>query len=233
MAKDDPTAVFALDSLLGQLSPGARAALAARWRIETYPPQHLIIGAKDPGRDIYFVLAGSVRAEAFTLSGREVSFNIIHAGDCIGEIAAIDGGVRSSNVVSMDEVTLARLSSTEFQMIMDTTPEVMRAFLHLVCGKVRTISDKLLSYTELTTPQRVRQELLTLARVARSGGAVQGDSALITEMPTQEEIGKRILARREAVAREMAKLKRRGLVAKRADGYFVPSLRKLEASVLL
>ena len=216
-------------SLLGGVSAAARQALADRWMVEQFAAGRLIFGDKDPSRDVYFVLDGAARAAAFTLNGREVSFNVIGPGDCFGEIAAIDGGIRSSSVSATARVTVGRLTASDFQHLLETEAEVARAFFVLLCGKVRGMSDKLVEYTELTSAQRVRRELTRLAREAR----VAADSALITDMPTQTELATRILARREAVTREFARLKRDGFIEQRGKDLHVPSIRRLEAEVLL
>ncbi len=229
MAIAEPSKDWPRGTLLGGLSAPAQKALAERWMIEQFDVGRLIFGDKDPSRDVYFVLKGAVRAAAFTLNGREVSFNVIGPGDCFGEIAAIDGGIRSSSVAAMKSVTVGRLSASDFQHILETKTEIARAFFVLLCGKVRGMSDKLVEYTELTSSQRVRRELTRLARDAR----VAGDSALVSDMPTQSELATRILARREAVTREFARLQREGIVEKRKDGLFVPSIRRLEAEILL
>ena len=216
-------------SLLGGLSPSGRNSLSDKWMVEQFSAGRLIFGDKDPSRDIFFVLDGAARAAAFTLNGREVSFNVIGPGDCFGEIAAIDGGSRSSSVAATTDVTVGRLAAADFQQILAVDAEVARAFFVLLCGKVRGMSDKLVEYTELTSAQRVRRELTRLAREAR----VSGDSAVITALPTQTELASRILARREAVTREFARLKRDGFIERRGKGLVVPSIRRLEAEVLL
>lgn len=216
-------------SLLSSLSASGCKALADRWMVEQFAAGRLIFGDKDPSRDVYFVLDGAARAAAFTLNGREVSFNVIGPGDCFGEIAAIDGGIRSSSVAATTDVTVGRLAASDFQQLLATETEVARAFFVLLCGKVRGMSDKLVEYTELTSAQRVRRELTRMARDAR----ISGDSAVINDLPTQTELASRILARREAVTREFARLKREGFIERRGKGLHVPSIRRLEAEVLL
>ncbi len=225
----DPILEWPRRTLLGGLSAAARKALADRWMIEQFDAGRLIFGDKDPSRDVYFVLEGAARAAAFTLNGREVSFNVVGPGDCFGAGKVIGVAARSSSVAALKHVTVGRLSAPDFHHILETETEIARAFFILLCGKVRGMSDRLVEHTELTSSQRVRRELSGLAREARVGG----DSALIADMPTQTELATRILARREAVAREFARLQREGIVEKRKDGLFVPSIRRLEAEVLL
>ena len=215
-------------SVLSTLSQNARQILAEKWMVEQFEAGRLIFGDRDPSRDVYFVLEGAVRAAAFTLNGREVSFNVIGPGDCFGEIAAIDGGIRSSSVGALEKVTVGRLSASDFQKLLEAEAEIARAFFILLCGKVRGMSEKLLEYTELTSAQRLRRELTRLARLARE----TGDSALLTDLPSQSELATRILARREAVTREFARLQREGFVERCPDGFLVPSIRRLEAEIL-
>lgn len=216
-------------SLLAGFSAKARKSLAEKWTIEQYPAGRLIFGDKDPSRDVYFILEGEAQAAVFTLNGREVSFNIIGAGDCFGEIAAIDGGIRSSSIAATKDTSVGRISPSDFQQLLETEPEVTRAFFVLLCGRLRGMSEKLVEYTELTSAQRVRRELTRLARDAR----VSGDNAYIVNLPTQAELASRVLARREAVTREFARLQRLGFIERRGKGLYVPSIRRLEAEVML
>ena len=228
MPTNDQASNWPQNSLLAGHSENARTLLAAKWKIEEFKAGRLIFGDKDPSRDVFFIIRGAARAGAFTLNGREVSFNVLQAGDCFGEIAAIDGGMRSSNVAALKDVTVGRLSAADFQQLLASEAELSHAFFILLCSKIRGMSDKLVEYAELTSAQRVRRELTRLAGNART--AV--DSALITEMPTQSELATQILTRREAVTREIARLQREGIVRRRKDGFFIPSVKRLEAEIL-
>lgn len=218
---------FQRKTFLSRLPDHSREALAALWRTRTYEEGELIIGEGDTDKDLFFVLSGEVRAAVFTLTGKEVSFRDIGAGDCFGEIAAVDKQSRVSSVIARTKVDVARLSSTDCDQRLHTDPDFSTELLRLLAWKLRDLSARVVDYAELTVAQRVRRELLQLARTKRKGL----DEALIPNPPNQSELATVIFARREAVAREMAALGRRGLIMREKNALRVPSIRRLEASV--
>ena len=214
-------------TLLGRLSHECRARLAARSRVERLSGGELIIGEGDSDKDLFFVLSGEVRAAVFTLGGKEVAFRDIAAGDCFGEIAAIDKQARVSSIIAREDMSVARLPAREFDALLETDPEFAGELLRLLAGKLRDLSHRVVEYAELTAAQRVRRELLRLARDQRSGI----DAAVIANPPAQSELAAMIFARREAVAREMAALGRRGVIKREGGALHIPSLRRLEAEI--
>lgn len=214
--------------LLDELSETACAALAARWREETHDKGALLVSEGDDERDVFFLLQGEVRAAAFTLNGREVSFSLIDTGACFGEIAAIDKGPRSSSVIALTRVRVARLSSVGLEAVMDDHPEIAFALLRLAMSKLRVLTGKMVDYAELSSAQRIKRELARMARSARNGL----DSARIEAPPNQSELATTVYTRRETVAREMAALRRAGLIAKDGGALVIPSIRRLEAEAL-
>ena len=195
---------------LGGLSAEARAACAARWTVRRLAAGSVIVGEGDRDDALLFLLAGRARSAVFTRNGREVVFADIAVGDCFGEVAALDGGERTASVVALTPVTVAALPGAALAPLLDARPEISRALLRLLCAKLRHASSRLAGLAELSAPQRVRVELLRLARERRTGL----DAALLPEPPTQAELAARVFARREAVAREMARLSRRGQIGR-------------------
>lgn len=213
------------DALLGRLPEATVEALATRWIADIVPQGRLIIGEGDQDRDLFFVLDGVARAAVFTLNGKEVAFREIGLGDCFGELAAIDKGPRAASVVARTAATVARLTARDFDQLITEEPAFAAELLQLLAGKLRELSSRVVEYAELTGAQRVRRELLRLARLNRTGL----DQALIADLPTQSELATMILVRRELVAREMADLGRRGAISRRDGGLYVASVRSLEA----
>jgi CRP-like cAMP-binding protein len=213
---------------LGALSAEARERLAAVWKTARMEAGGVIIGEGDAGDALFLLLSGRARSALFTRNGREVAFSEIGAGDCFGEVAALDGGVRTASVVALTPVTLGVVPGADLRALLISHPEIGLALLRLLCGKLREASSRLAGLAELSAPQRVRVELLRLARERRTGL----DSARLVDPPTQAELAARVFARREAVAREMARLARRGLLQRGPDGLTVPSLRRLEAEIV-
>ena len=66
-----------------------RESTAKRCRWRRLTPGQQIIGHLDETRDVFFITAGRVRANSFALTGQEVTYRDIDAGDMFGEYAAI------------------------------------------------------------------------------------------------------------------------------------------------
>jgi CRP-like cAMP-binding protein len=198
--------------------------LSARWRVSDHRSGELLIGEEDHSDEIYFVLAGAARSAAFTVNGREVAFTDIGPGDCFGELAAIDHQPRSTSVVALEALRVARLPGRELEALLSRQPELALALLRHISGKLRDLSRRLLEFTALTGQQRVCGELVRLGRKHRS----QLDTAVIHRPPTQAELARVVFTTRETVAREMSRLQRGGLLSRTRSQWLIPSLSRLE-----
>ncbi len=198
------------------------AALAAQWREQTFQPKAPILTADDPGDDVFFILAGRVRAATFTSSGREVTFADLAPGASFGEIAAVDGGARSTNVIALTVTRVARLSAERFNRVIDTNTAVMRAHLTYLARRVRTLSGRLLDITTMSARERLIAELLSRAETTASP-----DTAEVSHLPTQQELADLIFSQREAVGRDLSRLARAGLIRREGRRLIIPSLAAL------
>ena len=85
------------------------------WR--RYDAGQRILGHLEVTDDVYFIVAGSVRATAYSLAGKEVQYRDIGSGEVFGEYAAIDDQPRSADVVALEEAFLASLRAESFREI--------------------------------------------------------------------------------------------------------------------
>ncbi len=81
--------------LFGTLDEAERRAVADEMREVAFDPSQVIFARGDAGREIYLVVSGRVRISVLTAEGRELSFAHAEPGAIFGEIAMLDGGVRS------------------------------------------------------------------------------------------------------------------------------------------
>lgn len=66
-----------------------------------------------------------------------VARRTLYPGDYFGEISMIDGQPRSATVVAGDGLVTYALNRTEFRSIVDGDPEVARAIMVALCGRIR------------------------------------------------------------------------------------------------
>ena len=182
------------------------------WR--TVHEDKWIIEHHEQTDDVIFVVSGAARVKIQSISGREVLLREISAGEFFGEIAAIDGHPRSSGIVAVTGVVVARMPSTVFRAAIHSYPDVCDQLLGILARQIRILTNRVDEFANLNVRHRVYAELLRLARSAAHGAVRK----VISPPPLHAEIAARISTRREAVAREIKALERAGLVIRRRGG---------------
>ncbi len=128
---------------------------------------------------------GAVRATAYSASGREVTYRVMHAGEWFGDFAAIDNRPRSAAVVAQTESLIASLRADHFTGLLAREPAISDALiLHLV-GSVRELSERLFALSTMGVEGRVDAEILRLARDA----GVTANRAVIRPAPPADLLG--------------------------------------------
>jgi CRP-like cAMP-binding protein len=184
------------------------AARHATW-IHAAPGQALLDFA-DATDDVFFVASGAVRIVVRTPGGRELLLDDIGSGGFFGEMSAIDGAPRSAAVTALTGAAICRLSGRGFRALLDESPALSRAVMRLLVRRVRDGNARMLQLATLDSRQRLHAELLRAAGPPAADG-----SRAISPPPVQQALANRIGTSREAVSREVARLLREGLLARR------------------
>lgn len=222
---EKPLPDFPDSSVLGRCGPQAVSRLRRIWNEVRYPAHSVIVSEHETDDDVFFILSGAARAATFTDNGREVMFSDLTPGDCFGFFAALDGEPRSTNIVALTDSCIARLSARQFNDVIASDTDIMRAIMIYLVRRVRALSTRMTEVTTRNAEARLISELLSLA--SKSG--TDGDSAVIDPLPTQQELATIIFSQRESVGRDMSRLKDAGLIARKGRRLTIPSLKALAA----
>lgn len=214
--------VLAASELLRGAPSTLATEVAERLQIRRFQPGQLVLGDSDPGREVFFVLSGQVRATLYSASGREVSFRDLGPGEMFGEIAAIDGGPRSANVVALVPTELGILDHRSFLDLVHREPAVADNLLRKLAGLVRSLSERVYEFS-LPVSVRIVHELL---RLCEQAGATEG-RVVLSPVPRHADIASRVSTHREAVSRTLAQLQREGLVVRRPGALVVDDVDRL------
>jgi CRP/FNR family cyclic AMP-dependent transcriptional regulator len=191
-----------------ELDDKSLEAVAESCRFERYEAKRQVIAYQDDSADVFFIVSGIVRVVIHSLSGKEISYRNLEAGEMFGELAAIDGEQRSASVVAVAETLLVAMPETAFREAIRNHPPVADAVLQRLTRLVRLYSQRLYEMRTLDVQSRIRAELVRLAE----GSLGEDNTASISPLPTSADIAARVNTRREAVSRELASLTRRGLI---------------------
>lgn len=108
-------------------------------------PNATVFRKGDHGDAMFMVLEGEVRARVI-IDGRESTLSTMTSGECFGEIAIIDEGPRSADVVANLESVLLKISAGALKRLFQEAPALAAPFLlalsKTITGRVRTLTKR-------------------------------------------------------------------------------------------
>ena len=129
--------------LFGGQPDAVLAEIAEGMQEVRYAAGAQIFARGDPGDALFLVREGRVRISILAPDGRELSFAHALASDIFGEIAVLDGSPRSANAMALSDVATLPLSRSNFNRLVDRHSSLARAVVHLLCARLREVSDHL------------------------------------------------------------------------------------------
>ena len=167
-------------------------ALFSHATVKTFPKNRVLITEGERGGDsIYLILSGRVKVFLCSAQGKEVDIDVLEPGDYFGEMA-LDQGVRSASVMTIERSELAIVRQSEFRKFLAKNPEFAMQFIVKLIERMRALLKSVKSLALLDVSERVARLLLDLA--------IEEDGKLIIT----EKLSKRDIANRVGATREMA-----------------------------
>ena len=213
--------------VFSKLTLAERSDIAKRVKGFSYRANHQIVAHNDESNEVYLIVSGKVRVTFYALSGREVTFRDLGAGDLFGDISAIDGNSRSATVVSLADTFVGTMTAGNFWAVLNDHSEVASAVLKGLAYLVRRLSDRVVEFSTLGVNNRIHAELLRLAREHM----LDENQADIRPVPTHLDMANRVSTHREAVTRELASLTHNGLIERSKGVLRVKDVPRLEKMV--
>ena len=154
------TATITGDTLLAvdlfrDLSSPVRAAIAQCCTGGLFDAGERIVLQRDDQTDVFFIVSGTVRVTFHSKPGKDVQFRDQHAGQCFGELAAIDGSPRSADVVALSDVFVGTIKAHEFLEIATRHPEVSTKLFVQLTSLIRSLSDRVIELSTLGVKNRI------------------------------------------------------------------------------
>lgn len=212
--KRDILAVCPLFSILGPEELTVLADLAREQRVA----QDAVVlhrGATDSS--LLILVHGRLRASATSTEGRDVTISLMEPGAVLGEIALLDGGPRSLDVVAMAESLLLVVERRQFLPFLRARPELMLKLMELLCDRLRRTST---AYEDLAlAPLSTRLARLLLG-MAEAHGKPTPEGIQIRLALSQRNIAAQVAATRERVNKQLRQWHEAGVLGSQ-DGYLV------------
>jgi CRP-like cAMP-binding protein len=218
--------VAAEATFLGGLTEPDRQALLSVTREQQLGTGESLFRHGDTGSSFAVLLTGRFKLVSRAASGRSALLGMRGPGDLIGEIAVLDEGSRSADVVAVEPARVAVGSADALRRILAERPSILLVLCRSLIRRLREADEGRVELGALTGHARVALRLLQLAR--RYGRPVAQGVEIALPL-SQDEIADWTGQSRPAVARAMAEFRRAGLVVTARRSLTLPNPSGLEA----
>ncbi len=170
-------------------------------RHKTFHPGEHLIKKGEFGNSMYIICNGQVKVH-----DGDLVLNILSRGDTFGEMAALDGELRTASITSMTETQVLEINREELFKLMRHETEIAPALIHFLCQRGKNIisditanSFKLRNFEhELDIGRNIQAGFLPdklpkilnwdIAAYFKAAKEVAGDFYDVVELPQQNRI---------------------------------------------
>ena len=199
--------------LFADLTDEQRVRLLDRHRETSHQVDQVIVMEQDWGESLFLIRDGVAKVRTYTVDGDEVVMSLLGEGDVFGEMAALDGAVRSADVVALTPLHLIKLRAAPFAALLQQQASFALALARLEASRLRDLNQRF----ALQSADATTRLLDALAYLARTSSLRAETTALIPAL-AQKEIALIAGLARETASRTLSKLRTRGTVSVTPEG---------------
>jgi CRP-like cAMP-binding protein len=163
---------------------------------------------------------GTLKVVTTSEQGDDVVFNLLGAGDVIGEVALLCDAERTATVVALAPCELLVVDRRDLLAVLRSHPDAALALMAVLAQRVRNLSQLVEDTLFLNLPVRLAKKLVAYAT---SHGRRTAEGVRIELKLSQEEWGDFVGATRESINKQMRQWTDQGLI--RVDHGYVVLLR--------
>ena len=128
------------NTFFGSLSGDLVDCLIERGIVRRLRTGHVFFEQGDAGDSLWIILSGSVKIVTIVGDARPVVLNFLGRGDIFGEIAALDGGMRSGTAIALEPTDVFILYRRDLLSVLRQSSDALLEILCLFCEKLRVTS---------------------------------------------------------------------------------------------
>ena len=175
----------------------------------SFPASTRVFHEGDRSDACYIVRSGDFRVTREHSDGRAITLATLGTGDIFGELAMLDGEVRSASVEALTDGELLALPGGEVRALLARHPEITVKLVGALVRRLRAANERISRQSFQTVPSRVAGVLSQLVAEEDPGPM---DGAEVTIRMNQADLAQLAGTSRESVSRFLAELERSGVV---------------------
>ena len=194
--------------LLSGLEPGELERIAQVAIPRSFPKGARVFHEGDRSDACYVIRSGEVRVTREHPDGRAIALATLGPGELVGELAMLDGGVRSASVEALTEVDLLAVSATDMKGLLERNAQITAKLVVALTKRLRETNERISRQSFQTVPSRVAG---VLSQLVSEENAEHGRDGVTIRM-NQADLAQLAGTSRESVSRFLAVLERAGVV---------------------
>lgn len=222
---EEKQSMLANSHLFKNIDSNDLKSLAKYTKFKTYKNREVVCHRGDPGSQMFLIVSGRVGLYTDSDEGKELGFGFLNQGDVFGEIALLDGGVRTATVKAIDITTLLVIEKRDFLPFLEKKPKVSIQLLSTMASRLRSTDEHFEDIFFRNLPGRLAKKFLGLAE----DYGHETDTGIEIDMKlSQSEIGKFTGATRESINKQMRAWEADGLIGCHKGFITIKEKEKLE-----
>lgn len=210
MGEESTTAaeLLARVPLLSDLESGELERIAQVAIPRSFPKGARVFHEGDESDACYVIREGEVRVTREHSDGRAIALATLGPGELFGELAMLDGGVRSASVETLTDAELLAVSATDMRGLLERNASITAKLVVALTRRLRETNERISRQSFQTVPSRVAG---VLSQLVAAESAEQGRDGVTIRM-NQADLAQLAGTSRESVSRFLAVLERAGVV---------------------
>jgi CRP-like cAMP-binding protein len=131
--------------MLADVDERLLASLLSYLEVVRVAPFGTVVNKGENGDALFMVLEGEVRARMM-IGGRETTLSTMGVGECFGELAIVDQGPRSADVLANQPTVLIKVSAAALKKMFTEAPALaapfMLALTRVIAQRVRVLTKR-------------------------------------------------------------------------------------------
>ncbi|MBS0170901.1 MAG: Crp/Fnr family transcriptional regulator [Nitrospira sp.] len=163
----------------------------------------------DPSSSVYLLKRGRVKIANTAPNGKEVTFEIIEAGEVFGELDVLQDTPRSTSAETLDDALICVIPRKEFDQYLAMHPNVTINLTKLIGLRLKKIQSRVEDLVFRDVPARLAH---LLSELGKNEGDPDPQGVRLKVKLTHQEMANLIGCSRETVSTTLGQFREEGLI---------------------
>lgn len=214
--------------LFDGISPSEMQEMEKITRMEEVKKRQPLYLPGDPSSSVYLLKRGRVKIANTAPNGKEVTFEILEAGDVFGELDVLQDAPRSTSAETLDDALICVIPRKDFDQYLAMHPSVTIKLTKLIGLRLKKIQSRVEDLVFRDVPSRLAH---LLSDLGKTEGVADKQGVRLKVKLTHQEMANLIGCSRETVSTTMGQFRDDGLI--QMDGRTITILSEKGLSRLL